>query len=254
MRNRPNGLIVYVGPSALDGSPIFSVLTGFARKSRNKKVGDMLQLWVLQTDEKPIDARGEGGHDTGMCGDCPIKPSCYVEWEKAPTQVWYAYHRGSYPLFSFPEHGPWIEGERRKIRLGACGEPTALPYNLVNRLIRRSAGWTGYTHQWNRFASHDGWKRILMASVESVRFAELAQSLGWRTFRIGAPDSPDAPNESHCPASDEKGHRAQCADCLLCAGTAQCARSIHIWGHGPAGKLSGLLPILGEQQNGGGVA
>jgi hypothetical protein len=242
-KKRPNGLILFEGQSALNDEPIVAIATGFSRASRNSDTGDMLQVYILMQDIHPLEAH-QHGQDIGICGHCPIKSACYVQWERSPTSIWHAYQRGNYQRFDYATHAPWIRDEQRKVRWGACGEPTALPYHLVSRISRISAGWTGYTHQWQRFATHQGWQRLLMASVESVRDKDIANALGWRTFRIAKPGSADLGSEAHCPKAHESGGRAVCADCLLCRGTSASARDIVLWGHGSAAKMQALLPIL----------
>ena len=55
-----------------------------------------------------------------------------------------------------------------------------------------------------------------MASVESLADAELAQSMGYRTFRITPPGVETAEQgEVVCPAIT---HGTQCANCSLCSG------------------------------------
>jgi len=65
---KPNGVIVYEGPSELDGEPIVVIVTGL-RKSDNTKTGDMLQLWILLQNKLPCDAAKQG-LDSSICGDC----------------------------------------------------------------------------------------------------------------------------------------------------------------------------------------
>ena len=71
-----------------------------------------------------------------------------------------------------------------------------------------------------------GWKQILMASVDSIAELVIARSLGWGTFRVGSEASA---GESLC-ASERVG--AACADCLLCAGARGGLESVHIPAHG----------------------
>ena len=67
--SKPNGAILYEGPSALDGAPIVVIVTGLARKSTNAKTGALLQTWILRSDMHPIDAVRSGA-DSSICGDC----------------------------------------------------------------------------------------------------------------------------------------------------------------------------------------
>src|SRR4029077_15915935 len=76
---RPQGVILYRGPSLLDGSPIVCVATGLCRRSKNPKTGKAVQTWVLADDgENPVQAWQSGG-DASVCGDCPHRgATCYV--------------------------------------------------------------------------------------------------------------------------------------------------------------------------------
>ena len=48
MTTKPNGAILYCGPSLLDGSPIIVVITGLSGRSTNTKTGKMAQTWILR--------------------------------------------------------------------------------------------------------------------------------------------------------------------------------------------------------------
>jgi hypothetical protein len=84
---KPNGLVLYRGPSQLDGAPIIVVATGIAGASRNAKTGDLIQTWILREDISPTEAVKTGA-DASICGTCPhrgtisegknIGRSCYV--------------------------------------------------------------------------------------------------------------------------------------------------------------------------------
>ena len=85
--NIGRGLVLWSGPSALNGYPIVVVAT-FA--SSNRKTGDMIQVWVLTADKAPIDAYKDGTDDA-VCGDCKHRQSlgggCYVTIANAPQAV-----------------------------------------------------------------------------------------------------------------------------------------------------------------------
>lgn len=52
-----SGIILYRGPSMLDGSPIVCIATGIEGKaSRNGKAGEMVQTWILREDIAPHEA------------------------------------------------------------------------------------------------------------------------------------------------------------------------------------------------------
>ncbi|MEM7580606.1 MAG: hypothetical protein AAF316_12310 [Cyanobacteria bacterium P01_A01_bin.80] len=55
-----------------------------------------------------------------------------------------------------------------------------------------------------------------MASVESKEEASIAQNMGWRTFRVMAPNATLSENEILCRHTEDD--RVQCESCLLCDG------------------------------------
>ena len=208
-------MIVYEGPSRLNKRPIVGIITS---GSKNLKTGAQDQLWILDASESPASAVASGA-DVSVCGSCTRRRSlatasdtdpCYVLVFHAPRSVWEAYQRGSYTGRTLQPAG--------SLRLGAYGDPAALPGRVVARLVRRWAQhghtWTGFTHQW-RTARH--LRRYCMASVDTPTEPREAALRGWRTFRVGA-----APTDGEiaCPASKEQGHRTTCNRCGLCNGAA----------------------------------
>jgi len=212
---KPNGYVIYQGPSIIDGSPIVVVAV---MKSRNEKTGNMVQTFIMRQDVHPGEALK--GADYSVCGDCKHRPSkdgtCYVEVGKSVSAVWKAYHRGSYPRID-PSELP-LAG--RKIRLGTYGDPAAVPRAVWDDSVPNADGHTGYSHQWLESFMQSGMGRYVMASVDSVDELKAAQRMGYRTFRVrGAEEALDEA-EIACPASDEAGNKTQCERCKLCAGTA----------------------------------
>ena len=69
-----NGVVLYRGPSLLNGRPVVCVAVGLSRPSANGKTGDFIQTFILADDgENPVDALKSGG-DGSVCGDCPHRP------------------------------------------------------------------------------------------------------------------------------------------------------------------------------------
>ena len=230
-----NGNTIYNGLSQLNGQAIKSVITGTKTESANVKTGDMAQMWIMVAEERPTDA-AKPGADSAVCGECPHRPllakinnvaPCYVNLGQAPNGV----YRSEYP-----NGVPTI---KKPLRLGAYGEPTALPFELVRDAVNNADGHTGYTHQWR--TCDPRFKTLLMASVDSIEEQIEAQAQGWRTFRVRKNSNSDRrlashlrktlANEISCPASKEAGFRTQCADCRLCAGTRRDAKNIEINAH-----------------------
>lgn len=229
-KRRPNGAVIYRGPSLLDGSPIVVIVTGIRDKSQNAKTGNMLQTWILRADVEPHLAV-RSGEDSGICGDCKhAGTTCYVQVERAPLAVYRAWLRGSYS--DWTEAFPVRALAERSIRLGAYGDPAAVPFKVWRRVFaQKLVGWTGYTHQWKNPA-HRQLRNYVMASVDSLAEAEQAWADGWRTFRVRSATDSLTKREAVCPASEEGGKRSTCAKCNLCRGQRSEARSIAIIVHG----------------------
>lgn len=222
-------MILYQGVSRIDGKPIVAIATGYGRASKNTKTGPMVQTWILRSDVSPISAIMTGA-DESICGSCPHRGplgnrSCYVNVGKAPSNVWKAFKRGRYgcveDLATF--------GQNKKIRLGAYGDPAAVPSDVWRTLVSQARTWTGYTHHWKLRPSLKG---LLMASVDSPSEYQLATMKGWRTFRVTS-KMEGLEKEIFCPASEEMNHRTTCVKCGLCNGQQGDARkNIVILAHG----------------------
>lgn len=236
-------MILYQGPSRLDGALIVVIATGLKKKSVNSKTGAMVQTWVLRADMSPLDAV-KTGEDFSICGDCVHRGSkdsprtCYVTLAHAPLAVWKAYKRGSYLVADPYKIAQTFEG--RAVRLGSYGDPAAVPWDVWALVTARARSWTGYTHQWKRTDQH--YQHLLMASADSPDEALHAQSLGWRTFRVGLGVMP---GEVSCPASEEAGKVTTCERCGLCAGSSREAKSVTIQPHGVSAKrlTRRILPV-----------
>lgn len=238
-----SSVLVYEGPSMLDGHPIIGALTGLRRKSKNPKTGQIPQLWILRSDMHPMDAI-RAGADYSICGDCVHRGhfvderwtrSCYVN-PMGPSSVYTAYTRGKYPLVSIETARLLLAG--LTLRLGAYGDPAALPHTLVEDLANAAKDHVGYTHQPS--LCHDTLKKLVMASVETKQAGDALQAQGWRTFRILRPhETVSVKQEFLCPASKEAGHKTTCEHCTLCGGANTNAKSVAIYVHGSySGNLS----------------
>src|SRR3989344_7004286 len=158
-----NGAVIYRGPSMLDGAPIVVIATGLAKSSRNEKTGDMVQTWIMREDMHPSEA-GKAGADDSGCGNCPHRgASCYVQVWRAPAVVWKAHQRGVYPMAADLAAIRAL-GRGRMVRLGAYGDPAAVPAEVWSALCAEASGWTGYTHQWRKAPHLRQW---CMASADS---------------------------------------------------------------------------------------
>jgi hypothetical protein len=223
--------ILWYGPSQIDGAPIMLIAT---INSANAKTGSgLVQTWILRSDISPLEAI-HNGSDSSICGACPLRGkiendrnvgrACYVLVHNAPRSIYAAHTRGKYPRLSLREARQALSGLR--VRLGAYGDPAAVPIRVWDMLLADTAGHVGYTHQWKRFTAI---ARYAMASVETLKQATQARARGFRTFRIGKSKSR---GESLCPASAEAGRKLTCDRCMACSGSTGRRGSIVIPAHG----------------------
>lgn len=248
---REPGAIFYRGPSLLTGDPIVGIVTGLEGGSNNPKTGPMAQAWILRSDLAPMDAVRENVDDA-ICGTCALRGrggadrKCYVTPWLGPHHVWKRFTAGGYLEASWLDLHALLEG--RHLRLGAYGDPGAVPFEVWRALLVKTAGWVGYTHAWR--VCDPRLKTIVMASVDTEHEFVVAHLAGWRTFRVRLADDPlihirnianrhipYVPLEFVCPASDEAGHKTTCERCQLCRGTSSPARSVAILAHGKPSTL-----------------
>ena len=180
----------------------------------------MAQMWIMAASERPTDA-AKNGTDSAVCGECPHRPllakinnvaPCYVNLGQAPNAVYKSQYSDGMPTIN------------KALRLGAYGEPTALPFELVQDAVNNADGHTGYTHQWR--TCDPRFKTLLMASVYSIGEQIEAQAQGWRTFRVRKDSDALLDGEVQCPASKWGGMKTNSADCKLCAGTSRQAKNV----------------------------
>tara|TARA_R100001086_G_scaffold63470_1_gene29435 strand:+ start:340 stop:1164 length:825 start_codon:yes stop_codon:yes gene_type:complete len=232
---KPSGVEIWRGKSEIDGRPIVSVLTGLQSPSSNRKTGDVLQLWIFPQEESPS-AAVRSGLDASVCGQCRHRPSlggsCYVKAYEAPRAVWASWHSGRYPVVDAETLSALVDGAL--IRLGAWGDPAALPLSSVLPWIGSAGRVVGYTHQWHEpFALP--WRGLCMASVDTPAERLRARAAGWRTFRIRPRGGSVETGETVCPY-EVSG--LQCAACMACDGMARPrARDVVVEVHGSAAKI-----------------
>ena len=225
------GLVLWQGPSTLDGQPIVAVAT---LESDNSKTGDCVQTWFLRQDSLPTSAARDGA-DVSVCGDCPhrIWNSCYVNLSQAPNQVWRSWQNGRYPVATRELLVRYLSG--RVVRLGSYGDPACVPQRVIDDLCRYASHVIGYTHQWRRSdAAHLAC--FCMASVDFIDDARSAHHRGWRTFRAARADDNGEPitkslgqREMCCPSKIG----VSCIDCKGCDGTRSSRPNVVIGVHGP---------------------
>ena len=213
-KKKPLGIVVYKGPSLIDNKPVIAIATGFKRV-RNSKIGKMIQIWILRQEIPPILA-ARVGEDYSICGDCKHRHfgSCYVNLLHGPNDIYRAFHNDKYVNFELFML-KYFEG--KSLRIGAYGDPAAIPFSFWSKFCKVTKNFTGYTHQWKK--CDKDLSLFLMASVESDKERDKAQAMGWRTFRIRLSENdPVGVNEFICPASHEGGKKTTCGVCGACSG------------------------------------
>lgn len=203
---KPKGLILWEGPSRLDGAPLVAIAT---LRTANKKTGPMVQVWFLRSDIDPVSAVRDG-LDRSICGACPLRGSdgfkaraCYVNVGQAPLKIWKTFKRGGYPKGRIPPGS--------LVRLGAYGDPGAVPIRVIRSILRDSAAHTGYTHLWR---TRPGLRGLVQASVETLGEALEAWNMGWSTFRLTDGPPLGLVGEKACPSA----RGISCARCKACSG------------------------------------
>lgn len=222
------GIILYQGPSLLDGKPIVAIATGLQAGARNQKTGPMAQIYILRSDVHPMEAV-QNGDDESICGNCihrgtvvtdqatgkkrVVGRSCYVVTMHGPRMVYDAFLRGLYASLTPAQARTALRD--RMVRIGAYGDPGAVPVAIWQQALAKTRKLTGYTHQWRRIPELAD---FCMASVDSPAERDEANALGFRTFRVRAKGEPLVNGEGQCPASAEMGKVTTCQSCLLCGG------------------------------------
>jgi hypothetical protein len=232
----PHSVKIYDGPSLFTGERIFVIA---AAKSQNRKIGRMLQLWVIPA-LSPIEAV-KTGRDEAVCGDCKLRGdgagkqrACYVEWWRSVANIHFAHERAE--KIDPYQFARLAAGEQ--LRVTAYGDPMAVPVQVWEPALRTAAGWTAYTHQWKNAGGVQttDFRSWCMASVDSVEEQLEAEARGWRTFRIRESSTAgiNAAREVVCP--HEVDAEIKCASCSLCRGNARPAKSIVVTVHGQQAK------------------
>lgn len=231
----PNGVIIYRGPSLIDGSPIICVLTGVIKPSSNPKTKDELQTYIIREDIAPHIAAA-AGLDFSICGNCEARPTaknyCYVHKWREPNSIFQCFHRGNYPLATEHELRT-IKSSGIAVRAGSYGDPAAVPLDVWHAIGVR----TGYSHQWEDDRVQP-FSALMMASVETLEQKERANKKGFRSFRVITSEADLQPDEILC-VNQSRG--VDCATCGICAGQQVQAKNVGAIVHGA--KKNNFLKI-----------
>lgn len=223
-----NSIVLYKGISLLDNeTPIMVVMSGYNKDSQNEKTGALIQLYILPIDILPRDAYTSGSKS--VCGDCKYNGDngCYVRWSHLKG-IWNsARSQNPIPISLAKE---FVKGLR--VRVGAAGDPAAIPFSFWNDLLSSCESHTGYTHQWNKpqFASLS---RLFVASTDSKEETKQANAKGWNTFEVIDNEEPSK-DSVLCLATDTtksiNGLPFSCATCMLCNGKGK--KNVYVNLHG----------------------
>jgi len=253
--SKPQGFILYQGPSLIDGKPIVVIATGFKTSSDNPKTGHCVQTWILPANQSPVKS-WTSGKDCSICGDCKHSSpknggwnTCYVNVYQAPHNVWFAWKKGRYVV---PNNLTINHFRNKIVRIGSYGDPSAVPVNVWEMVSTYAKGFVGYTHQWHRAFIDEDLKHYCMASCDTEKEMLRAQAKGWRTFRVRLENETLFSNEIQCPASLEAGQKMTCEQCGLCSGikaNKDSRKSIAIVVHGRKWRCQRFAKIMQRRKN-----
>lgn len=199
---------IFEGLSTFNRRPIAAYLS-FG--SANIKTGMADTLWVMSDNANPVTA-AKNGEDEAVCGDCRHRRlnegTCYVLPYQAPLSVWK--NASNKPVTRLKDIFPTTP----TLRLGGYGDPSVLPFSLVNALSSMYKVSLGYTHLWKR--CNPEYKTLLLASVDSEAERLEAKAMGWRTFRVRKTSGSVETDEIVC--INEQDNLVQCNRCRLCSG------------------------------------
>lgn len=252
---RITGYVIYRGSSMIDGAPIVVIAI---MHSDNIKTGDMIQTYILRDDMTPSEAARTGA-DSSQCGGCRFRGTvrvneygdlqnvgrtCYVTLWQGPRIVYRSLVAGNYPVITNDTDAIRRLGMGRSVRLGAYGDPAAVPIDVWDALLFYANGHTGYSHQWKAPRLRAVMK-YCQASCDTPTDVEKAKDLGFGYFYVSPVgemivDADLFHGASLCPASDEAGHMTTCIRCGMCDGTGK----IYIGAHGAGARNHRSLPTL----------
>jgi hypothetical protein len=129
---------------------------------------------------------------------------CYVNWVNGPLAV----QNGVKIAYQPSRHNTLIRA--KNVRIGATGDPGAIPASVSVNLTRLARGWTGYHH-----SGDPDLDSICMVSTQDEESEQAARDEGKRQYRMVRHDEKPPKDMVECPNAT---HGVQCNDCLLCCG------------------------------------
>jgi hypothetical protein len=140
--------------------------------------------------------------------------ACYVNVGQGPRAVFKALQNGNYPQ-DIEAASVAVSG--KNVRLGAYGDPAAIPFDAWAKRLENVNNVTGYTHQWRNLSNRE-LMRFCMASCDSAQDYKEATALGFRSFRVRGENEATLNGEFVCPASAENNKALTCSQCMACNG------------------------------------
>lgn len=219
-----------IAQSLYNGDDIFTVIN---YESRNSKTGNVFQLSFIPVGMFTEQGFDKSSDDAVCPTDCFFKDSnaCYVNLAYAPRAIVQSIRNGNYQ-----DKINYLKLSQNVLRLGSYGDCSCLPYEFIEKIVKAAKqGYLNYTHGWktcdSRFAN------IAMASVESIADKELANAMGYRTFRVRPIDGEILEDELLCPY--EKNNFITCKMCMKCNGNnGKSKKNIVVTVHGTANKVN----------------
>ena len=197
----------------------------------------MAQVLICPANVPPYEAV-KNGADSAVCQACPLRPlmggGCYVTTGKYIPRV-YEVAKDQVP--DLDAACAAIRHSGLTLRVGAWGDPAAVPFEVIERLVDAARSATGrarhtmYTSSWQ--TCDQRLRDVAMASVRTPQERDYAKAAGWRTFRVKVPEAPVLARERACPGSK---HEVTCSQCLLCSG-GMVGGDIVVDAHGSVGVI-----------------
>lgn len=252
-KTKESGRTVWRGASLLTGEPVRVVISGYVIPSENTKMGygaeslqdhqQYIQIWIFTDTEdfRPM--------DRAICGDCgqrtykgksapflwedgaevmeDVQGACYVRWGEGPRAAFEASNRNA--ALSLVAGSQLLAD--RLVRLGAAGDPAAVPAHVWKTLLKDCKSFTAYTHQWNR-PEFQELKAFCMASTDSRAEEVKALAMGWSCFTA------DGNGDSMGKECLNNSHNLSCAECRACDGMHRRSKPVayKVAVHGPLSK------------------
>lgn len=221
-------------------------IVAIATHSRSRKTGPGIQIWILDARQHPSDSRKSGDDSRNQCRGCPLSSysGCYV-MDMPLVSIFHKWKAGGYSRLEFnsPKWREFFSGQF--VRFGAYGNPSLLPFYMVESIAGLARRATGYFHDWHLMSPDRVKKygRYLMASCQASDIGpndyESAKRLGLRAFTTGNLEHP-ANFGVQCLADS---HGLTCGECGLCDGTNRRKTLPDVWIQ-PHGYQQGKASIV----------